>query len=206
MITEAMLTLWGKRIKQACLREGVFDDAFSGHCDAFALALQEVCKEESIPCALVRIERQRMVSAPGPKILEHNPLSHVVVEVSFKSDQGLGMQKVCMDASGVDADVSWEENWLQPYQNPESDEDEEQAEDHFSYHPIKAKELKILRQSRDRRDVDVNYQCVYRNLIAEQWFQLKQAGFKETSISTNAFEEAARQSVKNPCKNNKNIF
>lgn len=202
MLSEQQLNHWVEGIKTMCLKEGVLEDAFSGQCDAFAIAFYHACKEKNIRGKLVRIERQRHWQGVGAlKPVECNPLSHVVVEVILPNEQGFGQKNICIDAGGVDADIRWEEQWVQPFERPDADEEEEQQEDFFYYHALSKKELKSLRVQQDGREVDQSHVSMYEHIVKQSWPQPV-----APLASWKTFMNAVQITHQQCRKKNKNIF
>lgn len=112
-----------------------------GECDAFALAMSQaiVRRWPDTPVAPVIVQRFR-VGLDSGQVIEHNPFSHVLLEVTTQDGQ-----QVYVDASGTGADERWEEEWIQP-----GDFDEEEpCEDTFEYTTTTFEDIEA-RRSKDR--------------------------------------------------------
>ena len=96
-----------------------------GECDAFAKALAAKIEEHwpGTKTAPVIAERYRIGDDSGD-VIEHNPFSHVLLEVTLADGK-----KTMVDGSGPEADITWEENWIQP----DEDDELEPCEDTFEY-------------------------------------------------------------------------
>ena len=134
-----LLATWLEQIRKNDRQ--VLHEAFYGHCDAFAIALMRIIEREfpKTNTHFVVISRDR-VEIESDKIVDENPFSHVLLSVDG----------ILVDAGGVDADSSWEDNWIQP----DEDDEEESCEDVFDYTTMNLDELTSLRRARDSRDPD----------------------------------------------------
>lgn len=127
--------------------QDLVDTALGGECDAFALAMyQAIDKRWPGTRALpVIVERFRVGQESG-EVIEHNPFSHVVLEVTTQDGQ-----VVYVDASGTGADERWEEDWIQP---GEFDEDEP-CEDTFQYTTTTFEDIQA-RRAVDRKGTGID--------------------------------------------------
>jgi len=137
---EILLSSFGK--DRSLVQKGL-----AGECDAFAFALFLVlqARHPEIKIAPVLVERRRMGLETG-NMIEYNPFSHVLLEITL-SDGKVGL----VDAAGMDADERWEEDWIQP-----SEEDEEElCEDVFSYIKTTFDAIQV-RRGRDRKYIGID--------------------------------------------------
>lgn len=116
--------------------------ASSGHCDAFALALKDVLAIQfpQVDASIIVVQRRRVSRKNPSRVIDENPLSHVIVDVGSTT----------VDAFGIDADETWEDEWIQPGKHDEV----VPCEDVFDYVASTDEGLTALRQLRDQRDPD----------------------------------------------------
>lgn len=135
-------------------------EAIEGHCDAFCVALSKEIDQtfgEKVSTHPVVIARQR-VSLESDKVFDENPFSHVFLRVVIP-----GEDEVLADAYGVDADLRWENEWIQPHIGDEVEE----CEDVFDYQKLNFAELEALRNQRDQRDISKPHVSKFRAALKE---------------------------------------
>lgn len=123
-------------------------DSTSGHCDAFAVALQQHMQERSpdIETQLIVVQRHRY-QMDDDSLVEFNELSHVCLGIHpFER----------FDSQGGDAVDNWENEWIQPGDG---------EEDFFEELITDRNGVEELRYKQDQRGIDENEIMRFKQII-----------------------------------------